>query len=321
METTTSDDRTSVIDLSGIDLERRADVWTDMAPSIFPGLSIEEIDALPSIGTIHSIRMGAGSLCAIQSSSAEVRYAPLGEFGGAGLYFTIMLQIGGETSVRQRLRHCTLKLGDMCFIDECYPFWIEGKACSEILLLRMPRAMVLSRFAQVEHATATLLPGDDPGTRILANLLCDLRRIAPSLSVSQKLAAMSSVIHMVGAAALLSEEPGHWRAQKAQEFIELNLSVPGLSAEDVAQGQRISRRRLDQLMRDTIGLSITGYIWDRRLQQAALDLRDIRRTGSSIAQIAYASGFEDAAHFTRAFKRRFAMTPGQWRATTGLTEH
>jgi len=31
------------------------------------------------------------------------------------------------------------------------------------------------------------------------------------------------------------------------------------------------------------------------------------------AQVAFANGFEDAAHFTRAFKSRYACTPGQWR--------
>jgi AraC-like DNA-binding protein len=42
-------------------------------------------------------------------------------------------------------------------------------------------------------------------------------------------------------------------------------------------------------------------------------LRDPRRNGQSVAQIAFTNGFEDAAHFTRAFKRRYAVTPGQWR--------
>ena len=81
----------------------------------------------------------------------------------------------------------------------------------------------------------------------------------------------------------------------------------------VAQEQRISRRRLDQLMHEALGHSIASHLWNRRLEQAAADLRDFTRTGLSIAQIAFANGFEDAAHFTRAFKRRFTVTPGAWR--------
>ena len=103
------------------------------------------------------------------------------------------------------------------------------------------------------------------------------------------------------------------RVRRALEFIELNLSVAGLTAEAVAQDQHISRRRLDQLMQNTVGHSIAGQLWSRRLEQAASDLRDPHRGCHSIAQIAFANGFEDAAHFTRAFKRRFSVTPGQWR--------
>ena len=107
----------------------------------------------------------------------------------------------------------------------------------------------------------------------------------------------------------------------ALDFIELNLSIPGLTAEQVAQAQHISRRRLDQLMRDALGLSITGQIWNRRLQRAADDLRDTRWAGASISQIAFANGFEDPAHFARAFKRRFETTPGQWRALARPLTH
>ena len=89
---------------------------------------------------------------------------------------------------------------------------------------------------------------------------------------------------------------------------------PTITAEGVAMDQRISRRRLDQLMLQSFGHSIASHLWSRRLEQAAVDLRDPSRANQSIAQIAFANGFEDAAHFTRAFKRRFSQTPRQWRA-------
>jgi AraC-like DNA-binding protein len=101
--------------------------------------------------------------------------------------------------------------------------------------------------------------------------------------------------------------------RRALDYIEANLSVAGLTAESIAQDQRISRRRLDQLMHEICGHSIASHLWSRRLEQAAADLRDPVKIGLSVAQIAFANGFEDAAHFTRAFKKRFGSTPGQWR--------
>jgi AraC-like DNA-binding protein len=49
------------------------------------------------------------------------------------------------------------------------------------------------------------------------------------------------------------------------------------------------------------------------MEQAAGDLRDPHKAQLSISQIAFSNGYEDPAHFTRAFRRRYAMTPGQWR--------
>ena len=74
---------------------------------------------------------------------------------------------------------------------------------------------------------------------------------------------------------------------------------------------------VDQLLHEAIGMSITGQIWSRRLDQAAADLRDPLRASAAAAQIAFANGFEDSAHFTRAFKRRFGQSPAQWRHALG----
>jgi AraC family transcriptional regulator, positive regulator of tynA and feaB len=66
-------------------------------------------------------------------------------------------------------------------------------------------------------------------------------------------------------------------------------------------------------MRNSIASSLTAQIWSRRLAQAAADLVEPGRAGQSVSQIAFSAGFEDAAHFTRAFKRRFEYTPREWR--------
>ena len=315
METAKPPGLSAVVDLSGVAQERRADLWAGAAPTIFPGLAVSAIDANPSIGSIQHSRLGQGALFAIESAPAEVRYVP--ESAPATHQFlTMMLQVEGSTRAHQHERHCELTRGDLCFIDERHPFHLVGTECSALLLLRMPRAAVMTRFPEMEQRVATLLSAQDPGTRLLAQTVLHLLQVAPLLRETQQNAAMSGVIHLLGATSCLAaeHEDMHWRVQKALDFIDLHLATSGLTAEQVADAQRISRRRLDQLMREALGLSITGQIWSRRLQRAADDLGDSRHAGTSISQIAFANGFEDPAHFARAFKRRFELTPGQWRA-------
>jgi AraC-like DNA-binding protein len=322
METVNLEGMASVLDLSEVDRERRALLWTDTTPTIFPGLSIKTMEAMPTIGSIQHSRMGQGAIFAIASAPAEVSYTPRPS-SDMGQFLTMMLQTEGTTFAHQRQRQCELTQGDICFIDERHPFRLVGVEASQLLLLRMPRALVMSRFPEMEHLVATLIPGRDPGTSLLAHTLLHLLHVARDLRDAQQQAALNAIVHLLGATSGLAVELEnmHWRVQKALDFIELNLSVPGLTAEHVAQAQHISRRRLDQLMRDALGLSITGQIWSRRLQRAAEDLRDPRWISASISQVAFANGFEDPAHFARAFKRRFETTPGQWRARARTITH
>jgi AraC family transcriptional activator of tynA and feaB len=322
METVYLEGLSPVVDLSGVDRAKRADVWTGTATAVFPGLSVQAIEANPTIGSIQHSRVGQGAIFAISSAPAEVSYVPRPDSENSQ-FLTLMLQAEGATIARQRQRHCELNKGDICFIDERHPFRLIGVEASQLLLLRMPRSLVMSRFPDMEHLVATLIPGRDPGTQLLSHTLLHLLHVARELRDSQQQAALNAIIHLLGATSGLAVELEnmHWRVQKALDYIELNLSVPGLTAEHIAQAQHISRRRLDQLMRDALGLSITGQIWSRRLQRAADDLRDQRWANTSISQVAFANGFEDPAHFARAFKRRFEATPGQWRALARTITH
>lgn len=322
METANLEGMSPMLDLAQIEWERRADMWSSGATSIFPGLSVQAIAPRPEIGLIQHSRMGPGALFAIASAPAEVAYVPRG-LAETSQFITMMLQTEGTTIAHQRQRQCELTRGDICFIDERHPFRLVGVDYSELLLLRMPRTLVISRFPEMEHLVATLIPGRDPGTTLLSHTLLQLLQVANDLREAQQHAAMNAIVHLLGATSGLAVELESmpWRVQKALDFIELNLPIPGLTAEQVAQAQHISRRRLDQLMRDALGLSITGQIWSRRLQRAADDLRDPRWASASISQVAFANGFEDPAHFARAFKRRFEATPGQWRALARTVTH
>lgn len=309
-----ADPASRLIDLSEIDSARRAVMWSGAATRAFPGLSLRLAATVPQVGTISRFRMAAGELVAIESAPVEVSYRPPSP-GAFSPHVSLMVQSRGSTRVRQYGRQCELAEGDICLVDESSAFRLVGEVDSAILFLRLPRTATLSRHPQLERLYARVLPGGDPGTRLLGDTLRRLFADAALLDELQRAAMMDAILHMLGVAgpfSALTKEPD-WRVRRAIDFIELHLGVAGLAADDVAQEQNISRRRLDQLMQKALGQSIAGYMWNRRLERAAQDLRDPRRAGMTAAQIAFANGFEDAAHFTRAFKRRHACTPGQWR--------
>jgi AraC-like DNA-binding protein len=103
--------------------------------------------------------------------------------------------------------------------------------------------------------------------------------------------------------------------------IEARIRDASLCARQIAVWQSISRRRLDALFVRDVGMTITKSIVHRRLDRARLDLRSPANAKQTITQIAFALGFKDAAHFSRAFKQKFAVTPTRWRQSgTGAEE-
>jgi AraC-like DNA-binding protein len=303
-----------LIDLREVDSARRTVMWLGAATSTFPGLSLKMTAGVPQLGTISRFKLGAGELCAIESAPVELSFRPPGR-DGPSPHLSLMVQSHGSTWVCQGERQSRLSVGDICLIDESSSFRMVGEDCSGILFLRLPRGAALSRHPQLERLFGCAMSSADAGTQMLADTLLRLSDRVAELTEQQRAAMMESILQMLGVAGPMAARPqsSEWRIRRATDFIELNLSVAGLSAAEVAQDQHISRRRLDQLMCDAHGQSITEFLWNRRLARAAMDLRDPKMAALTAAQIAFANGFEDAAHFTRAFRRRFGTTPGQWR--------
>ena len=92
---------------------------------------------------------------------------------------------------------------------------------------------------------------------------------------------------------------------------------------EIANVVGCSRRQLERLFRDNIGLSPVRYYRDLRLDRAK---RLLSETRLSCMEVVVACGFNGAESFRNAFRRRFGISPlgarriaGASSATTGRT--
>ena len=99
----------------------------------------------------------------------------------------------------------------------------------------------------------------------------------------------------------------------ALQLIGESLQDAELSPALLAERLHISVRRLYRLFEDQ-GESVCRYIQRARLDKVAQDLSAQVLRHESITQIAFKWGFFDAAHFSRAFKRQFELSPRDYRA-------
>jgi AraC-like DNA-binding protein len=307
----------ALLDLSSVEAPSRAGLWARTATSCFPGLTIDAMPADAPVGQMQSIPMGGGgSLWSVVSAPVLVSYAPPHGADDSGASVSLLLQLDGAMTISQNHRVCRLEAGGMCLVDERFAFHLQGEVNSHIVFLRMPRRAVLGRHPYLEHCTARALDADDAGAQLLRDTLTRAVQSAPDLREEQRGSVLAAMIHLLGAATAprgAESDEAPWRVRAALAFIETRLGDADLTAEQVATAQGVSRRRLDQVLRRALGRSVTAHIWSRRLEQAAADLTDPRYQSRAVSQIAFANGFEDAAHFSRAFKGRFGRTPRDWR--------
>jgi acetamidase/formamidase/AraC-like DNA-binding protein len=97
------------------------------------------------------------------------------------------------------------------------------------------------------------------------------------------------------------------------QAIERRLDDPDLTPAKVALAEGISERYLQKLFEGT-GSSFTHYLRERRLQRTSADLSNPAEAHHSISEIAFRAGFNDSAHFSRAFRHRFGVSPREFRA-------
>jgi AraC-like DNA-binding protein len=99
-------------------------------------------------------------------------------------------------------------------------------------------------------------------------------------------------------------------ARAAMTLATRLLHEPELSSEVLARQLRVSRRTLQRAFARE-GMSVAGYVRDQRLEAVRRAL-DAPHDRPSVTELAARWQFADSSHLTRAFKRRFGLTPSEY---------
>lgn len=102
----------------------------------------------------------------------------------------------------------------------------------------------------------------------------------------------------------------HPALRRATEFIDAHLDE-ALTLDRLAEAAGLGTRHLMRCFQQATGLGPHAYLRQCRIRRAC----DRLRRGASIADTAYATGFSDQAHFTKAFKLLTGTTPGRYAAS------
>ena len=96
------------------------------------------------------------------------------------------------------------------------------------------------------------------------------------------------------------------------KIIEENIDDSTFNVEVLADELEISRVQLYRKTKALLGISISDYLQNARLEKSKALLED---KSLSIADIAYSVGFSSPNYFSTAFKNKHGKTPNQYRKT------
>ena len=96
--------------------------------------------------------------------------------------------------------------------------------------------------------------------------------------------------------------------ESLNKVIEDNLSNHHLSVDQIAQSLNMSKRTLNRKLNAILQTSTNDYLKKYRLNKSV----EYLKTGITIAEVAYLSGFDIPSYFSQCFKKQFGMTPKEF---------
>lgn len=289
----------------------RASALRGAVERAFPGMRVLDIDR-EARARLRGAPLASGAIFELETNRKEVCWSPPGRSRPA---LFVLLVVRGECHVAQAGREARLISKTFAFIDGAHPFQLSVSDASAHALVELPRGPVRACAKIGDSALARASSSTEAGDLHLARTLQSLAGAARSMSPCERSIAEHSLLSLLSLASVLRVEAptrSHW-LERAHAALDVHAIEAGFDASALAETLGVSRRHLDGLFSRT-GTTVSREIWERRLRRAALDLCSLRDARRTVLDIALSVGFSDAAHFSRAFRRRFGCPPSEWRS-------
>lgn len=231
----------------------------------------------------------------------------------------IIYQLSGRSSIRQESREAVLLAGEMAMLDSNQPCRLRFEGKNAQIWLQLSEQDLHTHGARTRPQLALTVTG--AAATLIGTTLRTLFADPRSLSELQKDAIRASLLSLIAAtwcntesqtASRNDREPVRPIVPIVQNYILTHLNSAQLAPESIARSHGISVRHLHRLFRAT-GTSLAHWIRRCRLDRCAADLLDSAQATERVTQIAFNWGFNDSAHFSRAFKDEFGQSPSVFR--------
>ena len=296
--------------------------WREVVWDAFVPVTLTRPDDGGFAGAVTASGVGPIGVSAIASQAQTVERTESDVRRLAGDVFFLNLPVQGGSTVAQGGRTARLGAGDFAILNGSRPFRLEFEEEFKQVSLTLPHDLLAPLLAEPECSTAVAVHGDRGLGAIASSALRAMAQNAAPLEpeltrpLAERLASLIAL--SLGARTPAAGSSRGAIMQAALDEIERSLSDTELSPALVAERVGVSTRYLHQLFARR-GPSFGRYLLSRRLARCAEDLSDPRLATLTIGEIGWRSGFADPSYFSRAFRRRYGLTPREHRRRAGTS--
>ncbi|MGJ6966968.1 helix-turn-helix domain-containing protein [Streptosporangium sp. G11] len=232
-------------------------------------------------------------------------------------FVVVGVQVSGTTTLSQDGRIAVVSPGDLVVFDTSRPYDLEHAEPVRMHLFQIPRRVLHLPDADVRKIVATTIRADSGYAALVALFLKSLAASAADCppGVGERLAGqVADLLATLVTAA--TDHPAQTSGQavvhRIRGYVEQHLSEQDLTPDLIAAAHHISTRYLYRLF-EAEGITIGRWIQRRRLEECRRELAHRTSAALPIAVVAQRWGFVNAAHFSRAFRATYGMSPTTWR--------
>jgi len=224
-------------------------------------------------------------------------------------------------------RSFELNQSNLCLFDTREPYAataLEGPV--ERVMVRIPRDAIARRISIADVVNRPILAQGVAG--LLTAFVRELVRVGPSsLSPTDAALVREQLLDLIAVTTgnLTGVTPrlgaaSRFGTLKLRAAIDSQLTNPNADPQSIAAAAAVSERHANRLLAME-GTSIRRLLLERRLAKCRAAFEDPLQRRHSISEIVTGCGFRHLSHFTRAFKRRYGLTPHEYRNTFDPAGH
>jgi len=299
---------------AGVAFADRVPFWNDIAQMVAP-IRVEPMGETPFEARLYRRKLRECELLSPCSSPARIYSAP--DHANAGV-LNIQVQHKGRSTNHTGGRTAVLEEGDFVLYDPSRPLWLNFEEYTQAIVVRLPLATVEERMPHLRSQVGVPVSGRRGAGALFSSFMRQAWDELQNDDGDEWADCLGDAIWPLLDMAYAPTRAPHESNRRDErrralfEAVEADLTDPELDVHRLAQRMGVSPRYVQMLFAE-MGTTPRAFIQNRRLELAA---RRLEREGGdvTVTGVAYDVGFNDLSSFCRAFRRRFEMSPRNYRA-------